>query len=105
MTVLILLSAEVSRAQVLVQPTPNDRHYGPGRRGTGSRGYGEVVIVPSYGPFVHNVTFRDIVTYGDSSRKEERGNVIVKGIDETHDVSGISFQDVFYYGNRVELPR
>ena len=29
-----------------------------------SRGYGEFVVVPSNGPFIHNVTFKNISTYG-----------------------------------------
>lgn len=38
------------------QPTPNNIKVGSGRRGIGSRGYGEFVVVPSNGPFIHNVT-------------------------------------------------
>ena len=48
----------------LKQPTPNNVKVGSGRRGIGSRGYGEFVVVPSNGPFIHNVTFKNISTYG-----------------------------------------
>ena len=86
------------------QPRPNDVKYGPGRRGIGSRGYGEFVIVPSDGPYVHNVTFKDITTYGTSERKDERGRVIIWGIDADHDVAHISFRNVYYYDRPVEGP-
>ena len=84
------------------KPTPNDIKVGPGRRGPGSCGYGEFVVVPSYGPYIHNVTFRNITTYGkESDRKAERGAVLIQGIDERHDVSGIIFDNVEYYGTRI----
>ena len=84
------------------KPTPNDIKVGPGRRGPGSCGYGEFVVVPSYGPYIHNVTFRNITTYGkESDRKAERGTVLIQGIDERHDVSGIIFDNVEYYGTRI----
>lgn len=85
----------------IVEPTPNNIKYGPGRRGAGSRGYGEFVVVPSCGPYVHNVTFRNITTYGTSSRKDERGNVFIKGLDEKHDVSNVTFNNVWYYDKKI----
>ncbi|MCH5330759.1 MAG: endo-polygalacturonase, partial [Alistipes sp.] len=83
----------------IIQPTPNDRTSGPGRRGPGSRGYGEFVVVPSYGPYIHNVTFRNICTsecWTDFGG--ERGNVVLTGIDAQHDVANITFDRVSYYG-------
>ena len=60
------------------QPTPNNIKVGSGRRGIGSRGYGEFVVVPSNGPFIHNVTFRNISTYGgETAYCNERGFVLL----------------------------
>ena len=58
----------------IVQPTPNNITKGPGRRGIGSCGYGEFVVIPSNGPYIHNVVFRNISTYGDfSNPQNEKG--------------------------------
>lgn len=85
------------------QPTPNNIKVGSGRRGIGSRGYGEFVVVPSNGPFIHNVTFRNISTYGgETAYCNERGFVLLQGIDEEHDVSNITFDKVSYFGNVID---
>lgn len=86
----------------IIQPTPNDKTIGPGRRGIGSRGYGEFVVVPSSGPYVHNVVFRDITSYGCASGGDERGAVIIQGVDSQHDVSGIVLDHVEYGGTLVD---
>ena len=84
------------------KPRPNHIKTGPGRRGPGSCGYGEFIVIPSNGPYIHNVTFRNVTTYGkESPRKAERGVVILQGIDERHDVSGIVFDNVNYYGDKI----
>ncbi|SHJ53324.1 glycosyl hydrolase family 28 protein [Bacteroides stercorirosoris] len=86
----------------IVKPTPNDIKIGSGRRGQGSCGYGEFVVIPSQGPYIHNVIFRNITTYGkESDRKAERGTVMMQGLDEKHDVSGIVFDNVNYYGDKI----
>lgn len=41
-------------------PKPNKLTNGPGRRGIGSRGYGEFVVIPASGPYIHNVIFRNM---------------------------------------------
>ena len=87
----------------LQQPTPNNVKVGSGRRGIGSRGYGEFVVVPSNGPFIHNVTFKNISTYGgETAYCNERGFVLLQGIDEEHDVSNITFDKVSYFGNVID---
>ncbi len=84
------------------KPSPNDIKEGPGRRGTGSCGYGEFVVVPSHGPYIHNITFRNITTYGDSGcLGKERGKVVLRGLADRHDVAGITFDNVNYYGCRI----
>lgn len=95
-------SLQLVGTRPIEKPRPNNVRYGPGRRGTGSCGYGEFVVVPSYGPYVHNVSFRDIVTYGDSPRKEERGNIVIQGIDDVHDVANVRLENVFYYGKKMD---
>lgn len=85
----------------IIQPTPNDKKVGSGRRGIGSRGYGEFVVIPSYGPYIHNVTFRNITTYGSSARKGERGRVVMQGVDKQHDVLGVTFDNVCYYDESI----
>lgn len=85
------------------QPTPNNVKVGPGRRGIGSRGYGEFVVVPSNGPFIHNVTFKNICTYGGQTVScNERGTILLQGVDEAHDVSNITFDKVSYFGNMID---
>lgn len=87
----------------VVQPTPNDIKIGPGRRGLGSRGYGEFVVVPSNGPYIHNVTFRNIYTYGGKTAcGNKRGAILLQGIDEKHDVSNVIFDKMNYYGNKID---
>ena len=48
------------------------------------------------------MTFRNITTYGTSSRKNERGNVFIKGLDEKHDVSNVTFDNVWYYDKKID---
>ena len=85
------------------KPPPNDIKVGPGRRGPGSCGYGEFVVVPSYGPYIHNVTFRNITTYGkESDRKAER----VSRTDSRESMNGMKFRASYsimfeYYGTRI----
>jgi Endopolygalacturonase len=84
-------------------PKPNNITEGSGRRGIGSRGYGEFVVIPSYGPCIRNVSFRNIYTYGDKPNVENnRGQVLLEGIDEKHSVSGVAFDNVTYYGVPVK---
>lgn len=54
-------------------------------------------------PFIHNVTFRNISTYGgETAYCNERGFVLLQGIDEEHDVSNITFDKVSYFGNVID---
>lgn len=87
----------------LIQPSPNNITRGQGRRGPGSRGYGEFVIIPSNGPYIHNVVFRNIYTCGNYSNPEnKRGTILLEGINERQNVSGITFDKVTYYSNPVK---
>lgn len=86
----------------IVEPTPNNIAKGPGRRGKGSRGYGEFVVIPSDGPYIHNVVFRNIYTYGNfTNPKKERGMIVLEGISDKQDVSGITFEKVSYFNEPV----
>ena len=59
-------------------------------------------MVPSHGPYIHNITFRNITTYGDSGcLGKERGKVVLRGLADRHDVAGITFDNVNYYGCRI----
>lgn len=79
-------------------PKPNNITSGPGRRGMGSRGYGEYVVVPADGPYIHNVVFRNISTYNENKTPEKKmGAVLLRGISEANDVSGIVFENVKLY--------
>lgn len=79
-------------------PKPNEITSGPGRRGMGSRGYGEYVVVPADGPYIHNVVFRNISTYNENKTPEKKmGAVLLQGISNTKDVSGILFENVKLY--------
>ncbi len=86
----------------IVAPTPNNITKGPGRRGQGSRGYGEFVVIPSNGPYIHNVVFRNVSTYGKGTNPaKERGIIFLQGVSERQDVSGITFDNVSYFGQPV----
>lgn len=84
------------------KPHPNNIKTGPGRRGPGCCGYGEFVVVPSSGPYIHNVTFRNIYTYGTkNSPKAERGAVLLQGVDDRYNISGVTFENISYYGKPI----
>lgn len=90
---------ELVGTRPMVIPRPNNVFTGPGRRGMGSRGYGEFVVIPSNGPYIHNVVFRDIYTYGGYTNSErKRGTVLFQGLNDTKDVAGITLDNVTYYG-------
>lgn len=85
-------------------PKPNNITSGPGRRGIGSRGYGEFVVIPSNGPYVHNVVFRNIYTYGNKINPESRRGIVwMEGVNDKQDVSGIIFDRVSYYGTPINV--
>lgn len=83
------------------KPRPNNIKTGPGRRGPGSCGYGEFVVVPSSGPYIHNVTFRNIYTYGTRNSPKAGGTVLLQGIDDKYNISGVTFENVSYYGEPI----
>ena len=83
------------------KPRPNNIKTGPGRRGPGSCGYGEFVVVPSSGPYIHNVTFRNIYTYGTKNSPKAGGTVLLQGIDDKYNISGVTFENVSYYGEPI----
>ncbi len=86
----------------MVIPSPNNITSGPGRRGMGGRGYGEFVVVPADGPYIHNVVFRNISTYNENNTPQNMmGNVVIQGVSEEQDVSGIIFDNVKLYGVSV----
>ena len=87
----------------IIQPTPNNIQVGTGRRGLGSRGYGEFVVIPSNGPYIHNVIFHNVCTYNPYTElNNERGLVILKGVDAQHNVSNITFNNVSYFGKELK---
>ncbi len=82
-------------------PRPNNITSGPGRRGAGGRGYGEFVVIPADGPYIHNVIFKNIQVSGDP--KAANGAVILTGLSAEHDVSGITFDNVMRCGQMLTL--
>lgn len=99
----LLPALQLVGTRPLIQPTPNNITRGPGRRGPGSRGYGEFVVIPSNGPYIHNVVFRNVYTYGDYTNPEnKRGTILLQGINEKQNVSAITFDQVTYYSNPVK---
>jgi len=94
---------QLTGTRPMIAPTPNNIAKGPGRRGMGSRGYGEFVVVPSNGPYIHNVVFRNISTYGKTVNPENKGGVIfLQGLDDNHNVSEVTFDNVTYYGSPIK---
>jgi len=80
-------------------PKPNNITIGSGRRGLGSRGYGEFVPIAGDGPYVHNVTFKNIYTYGKNKTHElDEAATLLKGISKFQNVSNIVFDNVNLYG-------
>jgi hypothetical protein len=95
----LLLSKQLVGTRPIEVPKPNSINSGPGRRGIGSRGYGEYVYIPADGPYIHNVVFRNIQTYGENKTPDlVLGNVVFQAIDPEHDISGIVFDNVKLYG-------
>lgn len=85
-------------------PKPNDIQIGQGRRGMGSRGYGEFIPINAAGPYVRNVTFRNISLTGNAEASErEPGAIWLQGISEDHDVSNVVFENVTRYGVPLKL--
>lgn len=98
-----LLSKQLVGTRPIETPKPNNITSGPGRRGMGSRGYGEFVYIPADGPYIHNVVFRNIETYGENKTPERvLENVVFQGIDEKHNISGITFDNVKLYGKPLK---
>jgi Glycosyl hydrolases family 28 len=56
---------------------------------------GPQLMVPGDGPYIHNVTFKNIEIDGDD---KTGGAVYLQGLSETHNVSNISFENVMRYG-------
>jgi hypothetical protein len=80
-------------------PKPNDIQMGPGRRGIGSTGYGEFIPITAAGPYIHNVTFRNITLTGsEEASKRDAGTIWLQGLSADHDVSNIVFENVTRYG-------
>ena len=76
-------------------PKPNDIEIGTGRRGVGSTGYGEFVTVPTDGPYIHNVVFKNIYINGTP---KDPGGTVIQGISKEKNVSGIVFNNFVRYG-------
>lgn len=76
-------------------PKPNNITEGPGRRGIGSRGYGEFVTIPADGPYIHNVIFKNVTISGTP---KEPGAIFIQGLSDQKNVSGIIFNNVTRYG-------
>lgn len=99
----LLLAKQLVGTRPIEIPKPNNITSGPGRRGTGSRGYGEFVYIPADRPYIHNVIFRNIETYGENKIPGHiLGNVQLQGIDEKHNISGITFENVTLYGKPLK---
>jgi hypothetical protein len=81
-------------------PKPNNITDGPGRRGVGSRGYGEFVVIPAAGPYIHNVTFKNISISGKAA---PAGTLLISGVDEQKNVKNITFTDLTRYGQPVTV--
>lgn len=79
-------------------PKPNDIAIGPGRRGIGSRGYGEFVTVPADGPYIHNVVFKNISISGIP---KEPGAILIQGLSDKKNVSGVVFNNFVRYGEVI----
>jgi hypothetical protein len=75
------------------------------------RRFGRPLTVAGDGPYVHNVTFKNIEIYGEplssppdskggrrSIDKPATGKVLLKGLSEKHDVCGVVFENINWQG-------
>ena len=51
--------------------------------------------------YIHNVTFRNIYTYGTKNSPKAGGTVLLQGIDDKYNISGVTFENVSYYGEPI----
>ena len=80
----------------LTPQTPNPPR--PVPSGAPSRATLPRLIVPGDGPYIHNVTFKNVEVYGQSSEPGSLSTVLLEGLTETHDVANITFDNVTRYG-------
>jgi hypothetical protein len=59
------------------------------------------LVVPGDGPYIHNVTYRDVEVYGKDPSPDTPPKVAIQGLTEIHDIANISFQNVTRYGKQL----
>jgi hypothetical protein len=68
---------------------------------TGANRRPEQLVVPGDGPYVHNVTFRDITVYGQHDGQELSPFISMHGLDAGHDIENVKLTNVTVHGERV----
>jgi len=88
----------------LVQITAYQQMRRPGSlpaASTGANRRPEQLVVPGEGPYVHNVTFRDITVYGRHDGPELSPLISMHGQDADHDIENVVLKNVMLHGERV----
>ena len=84
----------------LTPQTPNPLR--PLPSGAPSRATFPRLIVPGDGPYIHNVTFKNIEVYGQSSEPGALSTVLLEGLTEAHDVANVTFDNITRYGQLLK---
>jgi hypothetical protein len=59
------------------------------------------LVVPGDGPYIHNVTYKDVEVYGKDPLPDTPPKVAIQGLAEGHDIANVSFQNVTRYGKQL----
>jgi hypothetical protein len=62
-----------------------------------------MLVVPGDGPYIHNVTLKDVTVYGDDPLPDTPPRVFLQGLSASHDVANVTFQNVTRYGQQLTV--
>jgi len=71
-----------------------------GRRATNTAAL-PPLVVPGDGPYIHNVTYKDVEVYGKDPLPDTPPRVSIQGLTEGHDIANVSFQKVTRHGKQL----
>jgi len=63
----------------------------------------EESLVPGSGPYIHNVTFRDVNVYGRHEGPELLPIISIRGLDAERDIANVVLKNVTVHGERVTM--
>jgi hypothetical protein len=69
-----------------------------------TRGVGGLVV-PGNGPYIHNVTFKDVTVYGQHGGADLTPFIALNGVSETHDIANVTFENLSLHGSEMSKDR